>query len=238
MPLTIPDTPRAFRATETVVNQFRELMLLVLWSGALAGLLLFAVQHFTLIPLIETAESYETPEHQGGSGEVHEHEGWQRTSLTGLTTVLTGIGFAAILFGTVTFSGRTLNAGRGALWGLAAFACFHLAPALGLPPRPPGAGVTGLYESQLWWAGTALATALGLWLLFGAGRTWVLRLGGVVCLALPHWIGAPAATGQSAVPSQLVQRFAIVSVGTSGMFWLLLGTIGGFIYSRDKVRHR
>jgi len=41
------------------VNQFRQLMLVVFASGAMAGLILFAVQHFTIIPLIESAETYE-----------------------------------------------------------------------------------------------------------------------------------------------------------------------------------
>ena len=39
-------------------------MLVALSSGAIAGLLLFAVQHFTVVPLIESAEGYETAAHQ------------------------------------------------------------------------------------------------------------------------------------------------------------------------------
>ena len=223
------------------MNQFRRLMLVVLSSGALAGIVLFTIQHFTVTPLIETAETYQTAAHQATSGEAHEHEGWQpangwqRTSFTALTTMLSGIGFAAMMFGAVALTGRTLNARRGALWGLAAFACFHLAPALGLPPQPPGVAAADLYQRQLWWLGAAIATAIGLWLLVGQGRTWLLRIGGVVCLSLPHLIGAPTATGQSAVPAQLIHQFTIASVATTGLFWLLLGTLGGFIYSRAEA---
>ncbi|HVP46403.1 MAG TPA: CbtA family protein [Bryobacteraceae bacterium] len=221
------------------MNRFRQWMLVVFASGALAGLVLFAVQHFTVIPLIETAETYEAAaEHSGMS---HEAEGWQpangweRTSFTALTTVLTSMGFAAILFGSLALTGTRVNARRGALWGLAAFACFNLAPALGLPPQPPGTAVAGLYERQVWWAGTAVATAAGLYLLAGRGRTWLVRLGGLICLSLPHLVGAPAASGQSAVPAQLVHRFAMASLATNALFWLMLGTAGGFLFQRSTA---
>jgi len=241
MPLTIRGTQTGFPATEAVVSQFRKLMVVVLSSGALAGLVLFAVQHFSVIPLIQAAEAYETAAHQALSGTPHEDEGrqpangWERTSFTALATVLSSIGSAAMLFGLMALTGKTINARRGALWGLAAFACFSLGPALGLPPQPPGVAVADLYERQVWWAGTAIATAIGLWLIVGQRRTWLLRIGGVVCLSLPHLIGAPIATGQNTVPAQLIRQFTIASVATTGMFWLLLGTIGGFIYNRNEA---
>jgi cobalt transporter subunit CbtA len=233
----IRGTPTGFLATETIVNQFRRLMLVALSSGALAGLVLFSIQQFTVIPLIEAAETYETAAHQ----DAHEDEswrpanGWQRTSLTALTTLLSSIGFAAILFGSAAFAGKPLNARRGAFWGLAAFACFDLAPALGLPPQPPGVAVADVYERQLWWTATAVATAAGLWLLAGRERTWPFRIGGLLCLALPHMIGAPIAHGQNAVPAQLIHQFTIASVATTGVFWIVLGTTGGLIHSRNVL---
>lgn len=223
------------------MNQFRKLMLVVLSSGALAGLALFAIQHYTVIPLIKTAETYEAAAQQANSGMTrddkrwHPADGWERTSLTALTTILSGIGFAALLFGSVSLTGDRVNARRGALWGLAAFVCFGLAPALGLPPQPPGTAIAGVYERQVWWIGTVIATAVGLWLLAGATRAWPLRIAGVVCLALPHLIGAPAASGHNAVPAELIHRFTIASLLTTGIFWLLLGAIGGFISSRNEA---
>ncbi len=207
-------------------------MLVVLASGTLAGMVRFALQHFTVIPLIQAAESYQA------AGMIHQDTawrpegGWQRTSFTAITTLLTSIGFSAMLFGSMALTRRPIDARRGAVWGAAAFACFSLAPALGLPPQPPGVPVAGVAERQLWWVGTAVATAAGLWLLAGGRRTWLRRIGGVVCLSLPHWIGAPIAPGQSAVPVGLLRQFAIASVATAGLFWLLLGTIGGLIGSR------
>jgi cobalt transporter subunit CbtA len=224
-----------------VVSQFRKLVLAVFGSGALAGLVLFAVQHFTVVPLIQAAETYEATEPEPHSGAPHENEGWQpaegleRTSFTALTTVLTGIGFAAMLFGVMALAGKTINIRHGALWGLAAFVCVSLAPALGLPPQPPGVAVADLHQRQLWWAGTVIATAVGLWLIAGPRRTWFLGSCGVVCLLLPHMIGAPVATGENRVPAELIRRFSIASVATSGIFWLLVGTLGGLIYSRNQA---
>jgi len=216
-------------------------MFVVLSSGALAGLALFAIQHVTVIPLIEAAETYEAGAQQVNPGMAHKNAGWQpadgweRTSLTALTTILSGIGFAAMLFGSLALSGNRVDARRGALWGLAAFICFALAPALGLPPRLPGTAITGIYERQVWWVGTVIATAVGLWLLAGATRAWPLRIAGVICLILPHLIGAPVASGHNTVPAGLIHRFTIASLATTGIFWLLLGAIGGFISSRNEA---
>src|SRR5215467_5606898 len=209
----------------------------VFGSGALAGLVLFSVQHVMVIPLIQAAETYEAA-HSDAS---HENEGWQptegweRTAFTALTTMLTGIGFAAMLFGVMALSGEIINAPHGAVWGLAAFACFSLAPALGLPPQPPGVAVAELHQRQIWWAWTVIATAVGLCFIAGKRRTWLLRSCGAMCLLLPHIISAPVATGETRVPAELVRRFSIASVLTSGIFWLLVGMLGGLIYSRDHA---
>jgi cobalt transporter subunit CbtA len=223
------------------VSQLRKLMVAVFAAGTLAGLALFAVQYITVIPLIQAAETYEVAAHEAHSNAPNENEGWhpaegwERTSLTALTTVLTCIAFAAILFGVMALGGKTIDARHGALWVLAAFACFSLAPALGLPPQPPGVAVADLYQRQLWWAGTVIATAVGAWLITGQRRAWPLRTSGAVCLLLPHLIGPPAASGLNSVPVELVRRFTIASVATSGMFWLLVGTLGGLIYSRNQA---
>ncbi len=224
------------------MNQFRKLTQVCLISGALAGLVLCIVQHFTVIPLIETAETYETsPQDKPEGAQGHDDQGWrptngwQRTSLTVLTTMLMGIGFAATLFGVMALTRKSIDVRRGALWGLAGFTCVGLAPALGLPPLPPGVPVAALSERQLWWVATAVATGLGLWLIIGRPGTRLPRVTGVVLLSLPHLIGAPAATGDSAVPAALLHRFTLASLATTGMFWLTLGSIGGFVYKRIEA---
>jgi cobalt transporter subunit CbtA len=231
IPLMMLVTQTAFHVTKLTVKRFQNLMVVALLSGALAGFALFILQQFTVVPLIRSAEAYE-------SNSAHEDEGWQpvngwqRTSLTAIATVLSGIGFAAMLFGSIAMTGTALNTQRGALFGLVGFVCFNLAPALGLPPRPPGVPVANLYDRQIWWAGTVIATAIGVSLLLGQGRALWLRIGGGICLLVQHLVGAPIAAGQNIVPIQLLRRFMIVSLVTMGLFWLLVGIIGGFLYKR------
>lgn len=214
--------------------RFRRLVAAALLSGAVAGLALFALQHWTVAPLIEAAEAYETA---APHAEAAEH-GWQpadgieRTGLTAAATMLAGIGFAALLLAAMALSGRPVGLRNGVLWGLAGFACFALAPALGILPRPPGAAVAELAPRQLWWAGTAAATALGLWVVVRYRRVPKLVLAGVALLILPHAIGAPAAAGANLVPHALMRDFAIASLATNACFWLLLGALGGFLYAR------
>jgi cobalt transporter subunit CbtA len=217
------------------VNAFRRLILIAVASGTFAGLLWFGLQYLMVIPLIQDAERYEA----AARGGVPEHdEGWhpagplQRNSFTAMATVLTGIGFAALLFGVLSLGGRQLNAGRGFLWGLAAFACVALAPSLGLPPQPPGAAVADLGQRQLWWLATVVATAVGLYLVAGNSRAWTWKLCGAICLLLPHAVGAPSASGGSQVPVALMRHFAVASLAAAAVFWLTLGGVGGYLFNR------
>jgi cobalt transporter subunit CbtA len=226
------------------MDRFRHMMTLVLLSGAAAGLILFAVQHLTIEPLIQKAEVYEKAGEDAaiaaGTGHHHDEgwqpaDGWERTSFTALATVLTGIGFAAVLFGVVFLAGKPLNPKSGLLWGLAAFTCIGLARAFGLPPQPPGVAAADIYARQIWWVGTVVATAIALWLFFGKGIPKLVRPLGIVVLIIPHLIGAPVANGENVVPAQLIHRFAMLSIATTGMFWLLLGSMGGFLYKRIEA---
>ena len=119
--------------------------------------------------------------------------------------------------------------------GVVAFACLSLAPALGLPPQPPGTVVADLHARQLWWLGTVVATAIGLWLLIGPRRSRLQRGAGIAIVLVPHLLGAPVADGLSAVPIALAHRFAVVSVASSAVFWLMVGAIGGYCAERQWV---
>jgi cobalt transporter subunit CbtA len=214
------------------VNRFKTLIAVVLIAGTASGVLLFLVQHFAVVPLIQRAEVYESAgeqQHLQSKEEWAPAEGDERTLFTAATTIMTAIGFAALLFGTATLKPVYLDWRGGALWGLAAFVCVDLAPAFGLPPLPPGVGAAELPERQLWWAGTALCTAIGLWVIFSR-KSWTLRLAGLGALILPHAIGAPVASPGSTVPPQLIHQFAIASLLTTAIFWLALGSIGGLLY--------
>jgi cobalt transporter subunit CbtA len=204
-------------------------MAVVLCSGALAGLVLSVIQQFTVVPLIAAAERYETEDVHHGA-EWKPEQGRERTGWTVVTTVLTGIGFAGVLFGFLSVSGRRITVRSGVLWGLAAFACFHLAPSLGLPPMPPGVPVSDVQPRQLWWTCAVLCAASGLWLI--TRRTWMRRIAGVVVLSAPHLVRVTAVVGDSAVPPELMRNFAVTSLASVAIFWMAVGCFGGYLSSR------
>jgi predicted cobalt transporter CbtA len=99
-------------------------------------------------PLIDRAEQLEPAGHEGHASAAaapHEWEpadGTERTMYTVLGTTLTGIAFAALIFGVALVLGLELNVTRGVALGLLGFACCAFAPAMGLPPKPPGAAAS------------------------------------------------------------------------------------------------
>jgi predicted cobalt transporter CbtA len=129
------------------VDRFRSLATVILLSGTIAGLLLFTVEHYTTFPLIEKAEVYESAaQHRENDAHHHEDdEGWrpaegERTLFTAVTTMLTAIGFAGMLFGVIALKPFALDWRRGALWGLAAYVCIDLAPGVRTSPTTSSGG--------------------------------------------------------------------------------------------------
>lgn len=218
------------------------------FSGLLAALLLTLLQSFWVAPLILQAETYESAapaaEHhshgeEANAGHTHSEEawapedGWQRILSTTGGNLVVAVGFALIL--TALYSlrepGRTST---GALWGLAGFAVFCLAPTLGLPPELPGTAAADLGQRQSWWIGTAAATALGLALLVFA-RHGLLKALGAVLLVVPHVIGAPQPeVHESLAPQALENQFKIASWLTNAVFWVALGLLSAWLYRRSS----
>jgi len=103
---------------------------------------------------------------------------------------------------------------------------------LGLPSELPGMAAATLGNRQLWWAGTVVATALGLGI-FIEKRNLLSRLAAFILLSLPHLIGAPhVVSSKSSVPAELSAQFAVSSLITSALFWMVLGGVSGFFYQR------
>ncbi|MCO7514312.1 CbtA family protein [Pseudomonas guariconensis] len=217
------------------------------FSGLLAALLLTFLQSLWVSPLILEAETYESAapvaEHHdhGDAVAAHEHDaeawapedGWQRLLSTTGGNLVVAVGFALILAALYSLRepGRVAT---GALWGLAGFAVFCLAPTLGLPPELPGTAAADLGQRQGWWIGTAAATAAGLALLVFAHH-WLFKVLGLALLVVPHLIGAPQpATHESLAPEALETQFKIASWVTNAAFWLALGLLSAWLYRRTS----
>lgn len=229
------------------MSVFRRIALSALLAGVVAGLLMTLVQWKAVVPLILEAERYEattarsavSDPHDHGAGESHDAHGTfnstlERNLITGLVTLLMAIGYG-LLLGACLARLRHSGWHMGLMLGLAGFCIFQLAPALGLPPLPPGAPAADLAPRQVWWIGTAAATAAGLACAYRAltrrsPRLWLL---GAVLLAGPHAIGAPVPPpGPNPVPAALLRDFAVVSMASAAFFWLVLGTVQGYVFER------
>jgi len=207
----------------------RRILAAALIAGIAAGLVTAALQSVTTTPLIRAAEAFE-PAH-----DPEETSEAARAALSVLATVLTGAGFGLLLVGAIALSGREPDAREGMLWGVAGFAAFTLAPALGLPPALPGAAEADLAARQVWWLAAAGACAGGLALIVFGRNAW-LAAAGIVLIALPHVAGAPAPEGASTVPADLAARFVAASLATGAVFWAVLGFLSGTLYARFRPR--
>lgn len=220
----------------------KRILATALAAGLAAGLFAAVLQSFNVLPLIHQAETFETAAqdhgaaaHDAAHGEWAPADGAERLAYTAAADVLAAVGFALLLAACFALAGN-VDIKRGIVWGLAGFAVFHLAPALGLPPEIPGAAESPLFPRQLWWLGTAAATAGGLALIVFAGH-WLAKAAGAVLIALPHAIGAPVPLGEAgAAPPELAASFAAASLATAALFWAVLGGLSGYFYQAFAPR--
>jgi cobalt transporter subunit CbtA len=219
------------------------------FTGLLAALLLTLLQSFWVAPLILQAETYEKApaahEHEHAesamAGHVHDEQawepedGWQRVLSTTGGNLVVAVGFSLMLAALYTL--RSPNSIRqGALWGLAGYAVFVLAPTLGLPPELPGTAAADLTQRQIWWASTAASTAVGLALIVFA-RHGLLKVLGAVVLVIPHIVGAPQPAVHSALaPEALEAQFKIASQLTNAVFWIAMGLISAWLFRRHDAQ--
>ena len=231
---------------------FQRIIATALGAGVAVGLLLAALQHVALVPLILEAETYESgaahkhaatsplyvfigpaqAHEQGASASGDSDNSPWRAVLTTLATTLTSIGFGLVLSGAFAISGRDVDMREGLLWGLGGFASFALAPAFGLPPELPGSVAAELVARQIWWIATMAATACALAVMVFSRARWAVPLG-IVLLIAPHLIGAPHPhNGAGVVPPELAAAFAARSLVVNAVFWALLGLAAGALYQR------
>jgi cobalt transporter subunit CbtA len=225
----------------------RIFLTVALLAGISAGLVNWGVHMVGTTPLILQAEVYEkageavaetTATEANGTEHHHDAEtwepadGWERNLFTLGADVVEGVGYAFLLTAAIVIFGKGADWRRGILWGLAGFACFSLAPGLGLPPELPGTEAAPLVARQLWWIGTVVATAGGLFAAARLRNVYGFAIA-VVLIALPHILGAPKPeTTGGLAPEELEHKFVLIAIATSLVFWLALGVLTGAFFKR------
>jgi cobalt transporter subunit CbtA len=196
----------------------RGVLLPALLAAIAAGVVVTVLQQIFLVPLILQAESLEVAQdlHAGSNA------GLERAAYTLLFNCLGAFGFALLLTGCYALRGG-VTWRRGLLWGVAGFASFSLAPAVGLPPELPGMQGADLVARQMWWILTATTTAAGLACVVFS-RPPLLKLFGVAVMAVPHIAGAPVVLqAHNTLPAEMVRAFVFGSLAVSATMWLILG---------------
>ena len=228
----------------------RMFLTVALLAGIGAGLVVWGVHMLGTTPLILQAEVYENaaeatapaaePAATEATAVEHHHDaeawepadGWQRNLFTLGADIVTGVGFAFLLTAAIVVFGKGADWRRGILWGLAGFACFTLAPSFGLPPELPGTEAAPLLDRQLWWIGTVIATAGGLFAAARLRNVYGYAIA-VVLIALPHVVGAPQTEAAGGfAPEELEHKFVLIAIATSLVFWLALGVLTGAFFKR------
>ncbi|MCJ8298554.1 MAG: CbtA family protein, partial [Pseudomonadales bacterium] len=128
-----------------------------------------------------------------------------------------------------------LSALSGAAWGVVAMFCFFVAPAmLGLHPEVPGTNAAELESRQIWWLFCALASALGIAVVYYGSV--LLKAVGVLIVAAPHLIGAPlptehgfANTDPVAVQAltELTSQFYMMTAIGMLILFIIMGVLSG-----------
>ena len=142
-----------------------------------------------------------------------------------LTMVLTYCGYGLGITAAIAIArhfGKTVGTAQALLMGLAGFAAFSMAPAMGLEPTLPGVEGADLAARQAWWLFCAGATLAGLAVLaYGHGP---IRLIGLGLMVIPHITGAPhLAEFTGILPPELSAQHAARSLGVGLAVWVTLG---------------
>jgi cobalt transporter subunit CbtA len=208
-------------------STLKSLLVPALIAGVGAGLASACLQQLFLVPMILQAEAVEL----GNPALVH--DGIERALYTTLFDCLGAFGFALLLAAAYAWR-APVSWKHGLVWGVAGYACFSLAPALGLPPELPGVQSAALGARQAWWMATVLATAGGIGCVAFACVRYV-RLIGAALIVLPHIIGAPAIHAVSEGSRGLARAFALGSLSVSLVMWVILGVVTAISMNRTAA---
>jgi predicted cobalt transporter CbtA len=229
-------------------------VIITLFSGAIAGIVLGLINQAIVEPFIDKAISIEMQRHvaKGESIDTEQqsqYRTWQKGGEV-VAAAIYGVSLSA-LFGIVfVYSRRSLpgiDSKRKALFLAAVmFFVIFLVPALKYPANPPAVGnpSTIYYRETLYVGFIALSgfSALALALSYGKLKTHLSK--NTVMLIIPlvyaiimisTYLILPPNPDEVTIPMNLILSFRIASVFTIGIFWGVLGMITGLFWEKFRL---
>jgi cobalt transporter subunit CbtA len=203
-------------------------------AGVLAGLVLTAVQQIEVVPLIRAAEIREAANATVQAAiSVHPHQawspqdGWERLIATAVANIVLATAFALLLVAAMSLR-RHFGWRAGLGWGIAGYAVFFVAPAIGIPPALPGSDSIPLADRQMWWIGVVSCSIAGLWLAAFAKQP-LVRVLGFALIVAPHVFGArqPYFGGITVAGDGAAHAFVRATFLVNAVLWILLGILVG-----------
>ena len=240
---------------------FRSIVFAAIIVGIISGTVYGVFQQLAVNPIIYAAETYELSEpdtakqENANSGSPDGHtpspdawapqDGIERILSTLGANILVAMGFSLILLSAMAIHNLKSSKPKvkwtsGILWGVGLMLCFFVSPALlGLHPEVPGTVAENLHNRQIWWISCAVATALGLILIYYGSAA--LKLAGGALVAFPHIIGAPVMDNHTytnsdpaavAALNELTSQFLIMTSVGMLIFFVVLGALSGVASGR------
>ncbi len=219
---------------------FRNLVLLAVAIGMVAGLFLSLYQHFFITPIILASEIYEViePPVKGTIEAWSPENELERSSFSVIANFLVCFAYSLLLLSAMAFR-PSIKLSYGFLWGIAAYLSIFIAPALGLAPEIPGMEAASLEGRQTWWLLAVLFTAIGLWLI--AFKPLIFKVIGGLLLIIPHLLAAPEPEKHGFTNpnpeainalTDLWHDFILQTSIANGLLWLIIGALSAFLITK------
>ena len=223
--------------------ELRSIIYSTLLAAFVAAAIMIVAQQFWLNDLLTKAEQLQANQvssvaaKQHGNhhhGQHHHGDKTERVAVwqSFIAHFFTAWGYGLLLCGLIHLGRRRFSWQIGLLAGFGGFIVFMLAPSLGLPPSLPGSPLAPLEARQMWWLLSVLCGIVALWMLFQ--RSMRFRAAAIAVASIPYIIVSPPESSAVLLPqlSALNQQFFYITLLTTLVFWLLLGSISGWMLSR------
>lgn len=189
-------------------------------------------------------------EHEHGSAEEWSPaEGFERTAWTWVANVLHAFSMALLALATMGFwayrrAVKSLSETHGVKLAFAVAASgwlsLHFWPSLGLHAELPGMDAAALQARQAWWVLAVGCSGLACAAVAFGTRTWKFAVAALL-LAVPFVVGAPQHSGDAlagfsgeahAQMAELERQFVWATTWLSLSFWVLLGALNAWVFTR------